>query len=296
MKNQKLNFEKTASKITYTNLICNAFLSVFKILVGIISHSQALISDAINSISDVFSAFVVIIGVKLSGKKSDKTHPYGHERFECVAAIILAIFLLVTGLFIGHNALENILEGRNTDIVPGKIALVAAIITMLMKECMFWYTRRYAKMLDSSSLMGIAWDNRNDVFSGLCVLIGIIGTRLGISKLDSIASLIVCVFILKAAYDIFNDAIGKMIDKSCPQETEESIINCAIQQEGVLGVDLLQTRIFGNKIYVDIEISADPNISLKKSHDIAEGVHTAIEREFKNVKHIMVHVNPHKDT
>ena len=296
MKNQKLNFEKTASKITYVNITCNTFLSFLKIFVGIIAHSHALISDAINSISDVFSAFIVIIGVKLSSKKSDKAHPYGHERFECVAAIILAVFLLVTGLFIGHTALENILEGKQeTAQIPGKIALFAAIITMIMKECMFWYTRRYAKILDSSSLMGIAWDNRSDVFSGLCVLLGIIGSRLGVPMLDSTASLIVCVFIVKAAYDIFNDAIGKMIDKSCSEEIEDLIVNCAIQQEGVLGVDLIHTRLFGNKIYVDIEISANPDISLRESHDIAECVHNAIESEFENIKHIMVHVNPYKN-
>ena len=171
MKNQKLNFDKTATKVTYTNIACNTFLSFLKIIIGIIAHSQALISDAINSISDVFSAFIVIIGVKLSSKKSDKKHPYGHERFECVAAIILAVFLLVTGLFIGHTALENILDGKQSKtVIPGTLALIAAIATMIIKECMYWYTRKYAKMLDSSSLMGIAWDNRSDVFSTLCVL------------------------------------------------------------------------------------------------------------------------------
>ena len=297
LKKTKTKFEKTATKVTYTNIVCNTFLSFLKILVGIVANSQALISDAINSISDVFSAFIVIIGVKLSSKKSDKAHPYGHERFECVAAIILAVCLFVTGLFVGHTALENILEGKGESAtIPAKIALLAAIITIVVKECMFWYTRRYAKTLDSSSLMGIAWDNRSDVFSGLCVLLGIIGARLGVPMLDSIASLIVCVFIAKAAYDIFNDAIGKMIDKSCPAETEDLIIKCTMQQNGVLGVDLIQTRIFGNKIYVDIEISADPDISLKESHDIAESVHNAIETEFENIKHIMVHVNPYKYT
>ena len=295
MKKQNLNFERTATKVTYNNIACNIFLSFLKIIVGIIAHSQALISDAVNSISDVLSAFIVIIGVKLSSKKSAKKHPYGHERFECVAAIILAVFLLVTGLFIGHTALENILGGKQTQtVVPGSIALVAAIVTIIMKEALYWYTRKYAKMLDSSSLMGIAWDNRSDVFSSLCVLLGIVGARLGVPILDSIASLVVCVFIVKAAYDIFNDAIGKMIDKSCPEETEALIVRWAKEQIGVMAVDLIHTRVFGNKIYVDIEISADPEITLKESHDIAECVHNAIETHFENVKHIMVHVNPYR--
>ena len=296
MKNKNLNFEKTATKVTYINIAFNAFLSFSKIIVGIIAHSQSLISDAVNSISDVFSAFIVIIGVKLSSKHSDKKHPYGHERFECVAAIVLAVLLLVTGLFICHTALEKVIEGKHADtFIPGEIALVVAIATIFIKEGMYWYTKRYAKRIDSSSLMGIAWDNRSDVFSSLCVLLGIAGARLGLPILDSVASLIVCVFIIKAAYEIFNDAIGKMVDKSCPEEIENMIAEYAMAQSGVLGIDLIQTRIFGNKIYVDIEISADPEISLKDSHDIAERVHDAIESHFENVKHIMVHVNPYKN-
>ena len=295
MKNQKISFARTATKVTYTNIACNIFLSFFKIIIGTIAHSQALISDAINSISDVFSAFIVIIGLKLSDKKSDKNHPYGHERFECVAAIILAVFLLVTGLFVGHTALENILSNKHTEtIILTDIALVAAIATMVIKEVMYWYTRRYARILNSSSLMGIAWDNRSDVFSGLCILMGVLGTHLGVPMLDSIASLVVCVFIVKSAYDIFNDAIGKMIDRSCPEETEALIVECAKKQIGVIDVDLIHTRVFGNKIYVDIEISADPKITLKESHDIAECVHDAIETRFETIKHIMVHVNPDK--
>ena len=296
MKKSTINFQKTATRVTYINVACNSILFLLKIVVGIVAHSQALISDAVNSISDVLSAFIVIIGVKLAAKKSDKSHPYGHERFECVAAIILSIFLLVTGLFIGHTALEKILSDKqDTNVIPGALAFVAAIITVVLKEAMYWYTRRFAKIIDSSALMGIAWDNRSDVFSTICVLLGVLGSRLGLPVLDSIASLIVCVFIVKAAYDIFNDAIGKMVDKSCSDETEKAMISCAMNQKGVEGVDLIQTRVFANRIYVDIEISANGNITLLESHDIADSVHNAIEAEFENVKHIMVHVNPSKE-
>lgn len=287
-------FEATAVRVSMVSIIGNAILSLLKILAGILAHSGAMISDAIHSASDVFSSIIVIIGVKISAKDSDRDHPYGHERFECVAAIVLAVTLFVTGLFIGHTALEQITAGSTRQLtVPGLLALVAAIVSIVTKEAMYWYTRFYAKRLDSGALMADAWHHRSDALSSVGALIGIAGARMGYPVLDPIASLVICVFILKAACDIFKDAINKMVDHSCSEETEKAMINCASEQPGVLGVDLIQTRIFGNKIYVDIEISADGQITLAESHAIAEQVHTAIEAQFPKVKHITVHVNPH---
>ena len=157
---------------------------------------------------------------------------------------------------------------------------------------MFWYTKHYAKKLDSGALMADAWHHRSDALSSVGALIGIAGARLGFPVLDPIASLVICAFIVKAAYDIFKDAIDKMVDHSCDKETEDALRQCALSQNGVLSVDLLQTRVFGNKIYVDIEIGADGTKTLSEGHAIAEQVHAAIEKEFPKVKHIMVHVNP----
>ena len=278
------------------NVILNLLLAIFKFFVGVIAHSSALISDSVNSISDVLGAGIVIIGFHLSSKKSDKDHPYGHERFECVAAIILAVFILVTGLFMGHIAIEKISSGQsNEQIIPGVLAIVVAFMSMAVKEVMYWYTRHYAKLLDSSSLMGIAWDNRSDVFATLCVLIGIVGGRLGVPILDSIASLIVSIFIIKASVNIFIDAIEKMVDTACPEEIQSQIRELAQKQEGVCGIDLIQTRVFGNRIYVDIEISVPSTISVVEGHEIAEKLHNTIEQTIENVKHIMVHINPYKN-
>lgn len=286
---------KTAVKVSAVSIVGNILLSLFKMLAGIIAHSGAMVSDAIHSGSDVFSSIIVIIGVKISSKASDKNHPYGHERFECVAAIILAITLLISGLFIGYVSVEQIFSAEPQDIaVPGVLALVAAVISIICKEAMYWYTRFYAKRLNSGALMADAWHHRSDALSSVGALIGIAGARMGFPLLDIVASLIICVFIVKAAYDIFKDAVDKMVDRSCSEETEREISRCACEQDGVIAVDLIQTRIFGNKIYVDIEISADGKITLEKSHAIAERVHDAIENEFPNVKHIMVHVNPYK--
>lgn len=286
-------FEKTAVKVSAVSIIGNAVLSLFKLLAGIVAHSGAMVSDAVHSASDVFSSIIVIIGVKVSSKASDKDHPYGHERFECVAAIVLSVILLISGVFIGHAAVEKISSGSVNDIaVPGILALVAAVISIACKEAMYWYTRHYAKKLDSGALMADAWHHRSDALSSVGAFIGICGARMGLPVLDTVASLIICIFIVKAAYDIFRDAVDKMVDRSCSEETEGEIVGCAERQEGVLGVDLIQTRIFGNKIYVDIEIRADGRISLEESHEIADRVHNAIEENFVKVKHIMVHVNP----
>lgn len=289
------DFQQVANKVSLITIIGNVVLSVVKLLAGSIAHSNAMISDAIHSASDVFSTFVVIIGIRLASKKPDKEHPYGHERLECVAAIILAIVLFITGLGIGTEALRNILHGNYSDLqVPGVLALIAAIISIVSKEGMYWYTRYYAKKIDSSALMADAWHHRSDAFSSIGALIGIGGARLGFPIMDSIASLVIFLFIVKAAFDIFKDAMDKMVDHSCDGETEKQIYDCVMKNEKVMGIDLLQTRIFGNKIYVDVEIQADASYTLQEAHNIAEAVHDDIEQNFSQVKHIMVHVNPAK--
>lgn len=287
-------FEHTAVKVSLVSIIGNAVLSLLKFLAGIFAHSGAMISDAVHSASDVFSSIIVIIGVKLSTREADKEHPYGHERFECVAAIVLAVVLLVTGLLIGRNALEQIISRDfSGSEAPGLMALVAAVVSIVSKEAMYWYTRYYAKKLDSGALMANAWHHRSDALSSVGALIGIVFARMGYRVVEPIASLVICLLILKATYDIFKDAISKMVD-SGDETVEQEIRELALQQKDVLGVDLIHTRVFGNRIYVDIEICADGQMSLEDSHAVAERVHDVIERSFPKVKHIMVHVNPAK--
>ncbi len=285
--------EKIANRVSINTIIANVFLSIFKFIAGVISHSNAMISDAIHSASDVFSTIVVIIGIRLSAKEADKEHPYGHEKLECVAAIVLAVVLFITGLGIGTEALKTIASGNYTDIkIPGMLAIIAAITSIIIKEGMYWYTRHYAKKINSGALMADAWHHRSDALSSIGAFIGILGARLGFPIMDSIASLIIFLFIAKAAFDIFKDAINKMIDHCCDEETEKQIYDCIIENENVLGIDMLQTRIFGNKIYVDVEILVDGSYTLQEAHDIAEMVHQKIEENLLMVKHVMVHVNP----
>ncbi len=287
------DFQRVADRVSATSIIGNMILSGFKLIAGIVAHSNAMISDAVHSASDVFSTVVVVIGIRLASKKADKEHPYGHERLECVAAIILAMILFMTGLGIGTQALRNILSGSYNDLqVPGALALAAAVVSIMVKEAMFWYTKFYAVKIDSSALLADAWHHRSDAFSSVGALIGIVGARHGFPVMDSVASLVIFAFIIKAAYDIFRDAIQKMVDHSCDEETEKQIYECVMKNGEVRGINSLHTRIFGNRIYVDIEVAVDGSYTLERSHEIAEEVHEDIERNFPKIKHIMVYVNP----
>ena len=287
------NQEQIAMRVSYISILGNVLLSVFKLMAGIFAHSGAMITDAVHSASDVFSTFVVMIGIKISARASDKEHPYGHERMECVAAIVLATILCITGLGIGKNAIAKLQDGNDAGmVIPGILALVAAIVSIVVKEAMFWYTRGAARKIDSGALMADAWHHRSDALSSVGALVGILFARNGYPMMDAVASLIICVFIVKASYDIFKDAVDKMVDKACDEETERELRKFVEAQPGVLGVDLLQTRVFGNKIYVDLEICADENSTLKESHQVAEQIHDKLEIQFPKVKHIMIHVNP----
>ncbi len=294
MKEQQIStMEHTAMRVSRVSIFVNLLLSVGKLAAGILASSGAMVSDAIHSASDVFSTIIVMIGIRMSGKAADREHPYGHERMECVAAILLAVVLALTGFKIGASGVEKIASGNYEELaVPGVLALAAAVISVVVKEWMYWYTRFYAKKIKSSALMADAWHHRSDSLSSIGAFIGIMGARLGFPVMDPLASVVICLFILKAAYDIFKDAIDKMVDRACDPELEKELKEFVLRQRGVEGIDLLRTRTFGSRIYVDVDIIADGRMTLKEAHGIAEHVHDEIEKEYDQVKHIMVHVNP----
>lgn len=287
------NNEHLIMKVTRNTIIGNSLLTLLKLIAGIWGSSPAMLSDAVHTLSDVISTVIVIIGVKLAHQAPDKEHPYGHERFECVAAIILAVILAATGAGIGYGGFRALRpEHYGTSASPGVIALAAAVISILFKEAMYWYTRAAANATNSGSLMADAWHHRSDALSSVGSFIGILGARLGFPALDPAACLIISLFIMKAALDIFKDAVKKVIDHACDDEITEQIRALILNQEDVLDIDKIKTRMFGNKIYVDVEIRADGNKSLSASHTIAHSVHDSVEEMFPFVKHCMVHVNP----
>ena len=301
MTNEQINaqpnqqdFQAAATKVSVISMATNVILTIAKFAAGVVAHSGAMISDAVHSASDIFSGLIVLIGVRISSKAPDDKHPYGHERFECVAALLLSGILALVGGTIGVNAVKDIIGGHVQE-APGILALVAAVISIVTKETLFWYTRGYAKKYRSTALHAEAWHQRSDALSSIGALIGIAGARMGVPVMEPIASLIIALFILRVAVRIFRNAIDQMVDHSASEETEAAFRETAMEQPGVQGVELLRTRMFGNRVYVDLEIAADPELSLAAAHEIAERVHDAIEQTYPDVKHIMVHVNPAKE-
>ena len=287
------NPQTIINRVTSIGIIGNVILSLFKFLAGIFGHSSAMVSDAIHSLSDVLATFIAWLGIRLSMQAPDREHPYGHERLECVASLLLGTILFGTGLMIGLSGLKTILAGHYEELqAPECIALIAAVVSIATKEGMFWYTRHYAKVLNSAAFMADAWHHRSDALSSIGSLIGIGGAMLGFPILDPLASVAISVCIIKVAYDILKDAVSKMLDTACSSEYEKKLADFISAQDGVDRLDVLHTRMFVNKIYIDAEISVDGDKSLTDAHEIAESVHTQVEKHFDNIKHIMIHVNP----
>lgn len=285
--------EKVAMRVGLQTIFWNLALSVGKLIAGYLGNSAAMISDGVHSASDVFSTFVVMAGVKIAHKEADEEHPYGHDRLECIASIILACMLVSVALGIGYAGYDKIMHGKPEDfVIPETIALIAAIVSIVIKEGMYWYTRRAAQAINSGALMADAWHHRSDALSSIGAFVGILGAQMGYPILDPAASLIICLMILEAAWEVFKDAVDKMVDHSADEETEKAMKELVERVPGVDHCDTLQTRLFGSRMYVDVEISVKDTLSLLEAHNIAEITHVAIEANFPLAKHVMVHVNP----
>ncbi len=291
--NPRLDEEHVIRKLSLVGIVGNVFLSAFKFFAGIIGNSSAMVSDAVHSLSDVFATFIAFLGVRFGRREADASHPYGHERIESLAAIVLGLILLVTGIGIGWVGLEKILAGNYESLpIPGVIALIAAIVSIAVKEGMFWYTRHWARIIRSSAFEADAWHHRSDAMSSIGALIGVGGSMLGYPVLDPIASVVICLFILKQGISIIYDALKKMLDTSCGPQFEEDIRELVDGEDQIERIDVLRTRLFGDKVYVDMEIAIDGSMQLTDAHAIAERVHDDIEHAFPEVKHVMIHVNP----
>ncbi len=288
-----MNPEKIVNRLSFVGIFGNILLSAIKLYAGIVGQSGAMVSDAVHSLSDVFATFIAYLGVRLSRKAPDDNHPYGHDRFECIAAIILGLILAFTGVGIAYSGLTKIFSGDFSTIsIPTRLPLIVAVVSIVTKEAMYRYTIHYAKKLGSAAFEADAWHHRSDALSSIGAFIGIGGAILGFPVMEPMASLVICLFIMKVAFDILKDAFMRMMDTSCGIEYEKKIRAFIEKQEGVLRVDLLNSRYFGNKVYVDVEICVRRDISLIEAHDIAEAVHLKVEESFEDVKHIMIHVNP----
>lgn len=283
-----------AVRTSYLSLAANVLLTVGKFLAGWFGNSLVMIADAVHSASDVLSTLIVLAAVKIAGKPADSSHEYGHERFESIGALLLAVMLAVIGVGIGLSGFEALISGNfSENPTPTLLALSAAVVSIAVKEVMYQYTRRVGEAVGSDALIADAWHHRSDAMSSVGSLIGIAASRVGFPFMDPLASVVVCAFVVGSAVKIFASAVDKLTDHSCSQDIEESMNRAITETEGVMRLDELKTRQFGTNCYVDVEVSVNPDLSLRKAHDIAEAIHEKIEHNYPNVKHCTVHINPY---
>lgn len=281
---------KISNRVGMISLFCNGLLAVVKIFVGFFAHSQAMVADGVHTVSDVISTVAVMIGVFISTRPDDKGHPYGHEKIEAEVAKLLAVLLLITGVGIGYTAINTMIKGDyNT---PGILAVIAAILSIIVKEWMYHYTVSAAKKINSTAMKADAWHHRSDALSSIGTLIGISGAIMGVKVLDAVAGFVVSIMIIKVAVDIYIQAVRQTIDHAADDTFIESVKKVISDVEGVKSIDEVKTRMHGARYYVDVEIGVDGNITVQEGHDIAETIHDIIETQLGDVKHCMVHVNP----
>lgn len=278
-------------KVSIITIVINFILFVFKLISGIVGHSNAMISDSIHSLSDVLTTIVVIFGLIISSKEADERHPYGHERIESAFAIILSFGLFVTGIFIGYIGINDIINPKEI-LVPTILPLIAALISILVKEFMYHYTKRTAKKLKSSAMEADAWHHRTDAMSSVGSFIGILGALLGLPILDPICSVIICIIIVKTSIDIFIEAISQMLDTACDLETKKEIVDLIKKSKDVIEITEMKTRMFGSRMYIEVEVSIDGNKTLKEANNIINEIHDKIEDKYPTIKHCNIHVIP----
>lgn len=286
---ENFSLEKVKN-ISILTILGNIVLSFFKIIIGTLGKSQALLSDGIHSILDVVTTIIAFFGIKASQKRDDNCHPYGHEKIEPIIAKIMAVILLTTALLIGYKGISSIINKSFT--IPSSLTIYIAISSIVIKEWMYRITIKVADEIDSSSLKADAWHHRSDAYSSIATLIGIVGARMGILVLDPLVSIFICILISKIALDIYIQAVKQLIDTSADEITKNQITNLILEIDGVRAIDKMQTRLHGCKLYVDLEISIDKNITVYEGHKIAHKVHDNIENNMVKVKHCMIHVNP----
>lgn len=287
MKDERLDIGVRVSKNT---IIGNFILAFIKILIGFIARSTAMLADGMHSLSDVITTIGVIIGLKLSHKEADKSHPYGHEKIESITSLFLAIVLFLVAISIGFSGIIKIIN--HSYVTPGFSAIIAAIISIIVKELMYWYTIKYANEINSPSLKADAWHHRSDALSSAGALIGIAGARMGYTFLDPLVAIIIALVIIKVAFDISKQSISQLIDEAASEEDIQVIIDRINSIDGIYEIKNLKTRKHSNRLYVDVDISVDATLTVEEGHKIALYVHNLIEEDSR-IKHCMVHVNPY---
>ena len=281
---------KSLVNTSVLTIILNVILAVSKISIGLIYESIAVISDGLNSLSDIFTTGLVIFGIKVSSEKSDEAHPYGHFRIESLVSLLIAAVLTVTAGYISYISIVNLVFHKVAQAsIP---AIIVTCLSITIKELIYRYSIKKARLFSSTSMEADAWHQRIDGISSVSVLIGVCGTYFGLWYLEPVAALVVAAMIIRAAIPIFIKAINQLIDHSADKDTEAEIIKITKSISGVENVDIIKTRISSNVIFVELEISVNSYISVSEGHVIAEAVNSTLENSGLSIEHCSVHVNP----
>lgn len=289
--------EKQIYKVTLVGSVVNMLLLVFKFVAGFLGNSSAMIADAVHSFSDFITDVIVLLFVRVSSKPKDRGHEYGHGKYETFATLIIGIVLLAVGFGIAYSAISKIVaifQGEDIQS-PGLVALIAAIVSIVLKEWLFRYTIIKGKKLNSQAVVANAWHHRSDALSSIGTAIGIGGSFILGSKwavLDPIAAVVVSFFIVKAALTLIIPSINELVEESLPVEVEEEVVKIALSVPKVGKPHDLHTRRIGNCYAIEMHILLDGNMSLHEAHDIATQVEDKIMEKFGSETHIIVHPEP----
>lgn len=292
--------DKKVYRVTLLGSVVNLFLLVFKFVAGVLGHSAAMIADAVHSLSDFVTDLIVIVFVKISSKPEDADHAYGHGKYETLASCIIGLALIVVGVMMGYNATVKIVGVVRSGIElasPGIIALVAAVLSIVLKEWMFRITRKVAREVDSPAVEANAWHHRSDALSSVGTAIGIGGAVLLGSKwavLDPIAALVVSVFIVVQAAKILADAIGQLMEKSLPRDVEQRICEIVYEEEGTSDIHHLRTRKIGSQISIELHVRMNGSLTLREVHGKSIAIEKRLRAAFGDSTYINLHVEPLK--
>lgn len=283
---------------TWIGIIVNLLLTILKAIGGVISGSRALLADALHSASDIVGSIVVLFAVKIANKPPDEEHPYGHGKAENIASIIVALLLIIVGVEISISSIK-VFFGEIPQ-APGALALVILALSILIKEVLFYYKLWLGKKYKSSALIAEAWHHRSDSLSSIAALIGvglaIIGEHFHIPFLvygDAIAGIIVSLIVIKVGYHLIRTSATIILEKVLSKDEVEVYKKTVLAIEGVRRIDQLLARTHGSYIIIDIKISVDPNLSVKKGHDIASETKRTLIEKYQEVEDVLVHINPY---
>jgi cation diffusion facilitator family transporter len=285
---------ETAKRVTAVNALTNTLLAFFKIIVGYWGHSQALITDGIHSLSDLISDALVLIAAKIGGKTPDADHPYGHQRIETLAAMIIAIILILVGGFIIYETYHHIRHGQAPPVHSLPV-IIAALAAIGMKEWLFRYTLKMGKKIHSQLLITSAYHNRSDVWVSALVVLSAIGDYLKIPYADNICAGIIALVILKSGGQLFFRGVMELIDTGVDETLLQGLKACIQSTPGVVSIHQLRTRSHGGNIFVDLHIIVNTFISVSEGHHIGEKIHEKLMREFPQIADVTVHIDPEND-